>query len=121
VTVRIGSTRRASGRGASGEGGVLSLLLHLGRFGRLGVRGRTSDWAPFLGLDVGEAVELGELLAFLGSTGWPATLNRLDASLYEFVGVSSDVGPVYSVHELRAEVNRFAGMLLGYAVVDEEH
>jgi len=45
----------------------------------------------------------------------------LDASLYEFVGVSSDVGPVCSVHELRAEVNRFAGMLLGYAVVDEEH
>ena len=74
----------------------------------------------FLGLDAGEAVELGELLAFLGD--WLGSdPNRLDASLYEFVGVSSDVGPVCSVDELRAEVNRFAGMLLGYAVVDEEH
>lgn len=75
---------------------------------------------PFLGLDAGEAVELGELLAFLSD--WLASdPNRLDASLYEFVGVSSDVGPVCGVDELWAEVNRFAGMLLGYAVVDEEH
>lgn len=75
---------------------------------------------PFLGLDVGGAVELGELLAFLGD--WLASdPSRLDASLYEFVGVSSDVGPVCGVEELRAEVNRFAGMLLGYAVAGEEN
>jgi hypothetical protein len=75
---------------------------------------------PFLGLEVGEAVELGELLAFLGD--WLASdPNRLDASLYEFVGVSSDFGSVCSAEELRAEVNRFAGMLLGYAVAGEEN
>ncbi|MGO9507482.1 MAG: hypothetical protein ACLPXZ_09090 [Mycobacterium sp.] len=73
---------------------------------------------PFLGFDAVEAVELGELLAFLGD--WLASdPNRLDASLYEFVGVSSDFGSVCSVDELRGEVSRFAGMLLGYAVVDE--
>jgi hypothetical protein len=76
---------------------------------------------PFLGLDVGDAVELGELLAFLGD--WLAgDPNRLDASLYEFVGVSSDFGSVCGgVEELRAEVNRFAGMLLGCAVASEEN
>lgn len=47
--------------------------------------------------------------------------NRLDASLYEFVGVSGEAGSVCSVEELRAEVNRFAGKLLGYAVAGEEH
>ena len=75
---------------------------------------------PFLGLDAGEAVELGELLAFVSD--WLASdPNRLDASLYEFVGVPDYVGPVCGVDELRAEVGRFAGMLLGYAVVGEEH
>jgi hypothetical protein len=70
---------------------------------------------PFVGLDVGGAVELGELLAFLGD--WLASdPNRLDASLYEFVGVSTDFGSSCSVEELRAEVNRFADMLSGYTV-----
>lgn len=68
---------------------------------------------PFRGLDVSEAVELGELLAFVSD--WLATdPNRLDASLYEFVGVPDRVGPVCTVDELRADVNRFVGMLLGY-------
>jgi hypothetical protein len=44
----------------------------------------------------------------------------LDASLYEFVGAPDYVGPVCTVHELRAEVDRFARMLLGYAVTGEE-
>jgi hypothetical protein len=75
---------------------------------------------PFLGLDAGEAVELGELLAFLGD--WLASdPNRLDASLSEFIGVSTDFGSVCSVEELRAEVSRFAGMLLGYTVAGEEN
>jgi hypothetical protein len=75
---------------------------------------------PFGGLDAGEAVELGELLAFVND--WLASdPNRLDASLYEFVGVPDYVGPVCTVSELRAEVGRFAGMLLGYSVTGEEH
>lgn len=66
----------------------------------------------FLGLDVCEAVELGELLGFLSD--WLASdSNRLDASLYEFVDVSTDVGPVCGVDELRTDLSRFAGMLLG--------
>ena len=72
-------------------------------------------FGPFLGLDAGDAVELGELLAFVSD--WLASdPNRLDASLYEFVGVPDYVGPVCTVDELRAEVDRFARMLLGYAV-----
>ena len=75
---------------------------------------------PFRGLDAGEAVELGELLAFVND--WLASdPNRLDASLYEFVGVPDYVGPVCTVSELRVEVGRFAGMLLGYAVAGEEY
>jgi hypothetical protein len=70
---------------------------------------------PFRGLDAGEAVELGELLAFVSD--WLASdPNRLDASLYEFVGVPDYVGPVCTAEELRADVDRFARMLLGYAV-----
>jgi hypothetical protein len=45
--------------------------------------------------------------------------NRLDASLYEFAGVSTDAGTVCSVDELRADVSRFADMLLGDAL-DEQ-
>jgi hypothetical protein len=68
----------------------------------------------FRGLDVSEAVELGELLAFVSD--WLASdPNRLDASLYEFIGVPDYVGPVCTVDELRGEVGRFADMLLGYA------
>lgn len=73
---------------------------------------------PFRGLDVSEAVELGELLAFVSD--WLASdPNRLDASLYEFVGVPDHVGPVCTVDELRAEVARFVGMLLGYTPAGE--
>jgi hypothetical protein len=75
---------------------------------------------PFLGLDVGGAVELDALLAFLGD--WLAgDPNRLDASLSEFVGLSTDFGSLCSAEELRAKVNRFAGMLLGYTVAGEEN
>ena len=74
---------------------------------------------PFLGLDAGDAVELGELLGFVSD--WLASdPSRLDASLYEFVGVPDYVGPVCTVDELRAEVEHFARMLLGYAVTGEE-
>jgi hypothetical protein len=54
------------------------------------------------------------------ATGWPATLTRLDASLYEFVGFPDYVGAVCTADELRAEVDRFARMLLGYAVTGEQ-
>jgi hypothetical protein len=40
--------------------------------------------------------------------------NRLDASLHDFVGVADYVGPVSTVDELRADVDRFARILLGY-------
>jgi hypothetical protein len=54
------------------------------------------------------------LLAFVSD--WLASdPNRLDASLYEFVGVPGYVGPVCTADEMRAEVDRFARMLLGYA------
>ncbi len=66
----------------------------------------------------GEAVKLGELLAFLSD--WLASdPNRLDASLYEFVGVPDYAGPVCTAEKLRADVDRFARMLLGYAVTGE--
>jgi hypothetical protein len=67
----------------------------------------------FLGLDADEAVELGELLAFFSD--WLASdPNRLEASLYEFVGVPDYIGPACEVGELRAEVDRFARLLLGH-------
>ena len=45
---------------------------------------------PFMGLDVVDAVELGELLALLSD--WMASdPNRLDASLHDFVGVADYV------------------------------
>jgi hypothetical protein len=66
------------------------------------------------------AVKLGELLAVFSD--WLASdPNRLHASLYEFVGVPNYVGQVFAVSELRAEVDRFAGMLLGYAVAGNKH
>ena len=53
------------------------------------------------------------MLAFLSD--WPASDPvQLDASLSEFVGVPGYVGAVCTVHELRADVDRFARMLLGY-------
>jgi hypothetical protein len=39
---------------------------------------------------------------------------RLDASLSDFVGVPGYVGAVCKVDELRADMDRFARMLLGY-------
>jgi hypothetical protein len=68
---------------------------------------------PFLGLDAADAIELGELLAFL-SDWLGGDANRLDASLYEFLNVPDYVGPVCTVDELRADLDRFARMLLGY-------
>jgi hypothetical protein len=74
---------------------------------------------PFLGLDAGEAVELGELLAFFSD--WLASdPNRLDASLYEFVGVPDYAGQVCTVDELRTETDRFARILLGYETARDE-
>jgi hypothetical protein len=68
---------------------------------------------PFMGFDAVDAVELGELLALLSD--WMASdPNRLDASLHDFVGVADYVGPVSTVDELRADVDRFARILLGY-------
>jgi len=73
---------------------------------------------PFRGLNLSGAVELGELLAFVSD--WLASdPNRLEASLYEFVGVPDHVGPVCTVDELRAEVDRFVGVLLGYTPAGE--
>jgi len=72
---------------------------------------------PFLGLDAADAIELGELLAFL-SDWLGGDANRLDASLYEFLNVPDYVGPVCTVDELRADLDRFARMLLGYELGD---
>ena len=67
----------------------------------------------FLGLDASQAVELGELLAFFSD--WLASdPNRLETSLYEFVGLPDYVGPAREADELRAAVDRFARLLLGY-------
>lgn len=68
---------------------------------------------PFCRLNVDDAIELGELLAFLSD--WLACdPNRLDASLHDFVRPPDHVGSAYRVDELRADVDRFARMLLGY-------
>ena len=57
-------------------------------------------------LDAGDAVELGELLGFLGA--WLAGDDvRLGASLGRFVGAG------YGIDELRADVSRFAFLLGG--------
>jgi hypothetical protein len=68
---------------------------------------------PFMSPDAVDAVELGELLALL-SDWMPSDPNRLDASLHDFVGVADYVSPVSTVDELRADVDRFARILLGY-------
>lgn len=68
---------------------------------------------PFLGLDVDDAVELGELLAFISD--WLASdPNRLDASLYDYAGTPDHVGAVCRIDELRSDVERYARKLLGY-------
>lgn len=90
-------------------------------------RGTTVGWAfvteprtgGFLGLDAGEAVELGELLAFVSD--WLASdPNRLAASLYEFVSLPDYVGPACELDELRVEVASFARLLLGYDLANGE-
>jgi hypothetical protein len=64
-------------------------------------------------LDAADAVELGEILAFL-SDWLLSDPNRLDASLYEFLGTPDLNGPAATLDELRADLDRYAVMLLGY-------
>jgi hypothetical protein len=64
-------------------------------------------------LDAVDAVELGEILAFLSD--WLASdPNRLDRSLYEFLGTPDLAGPAATLNELQADLDRFADMLLGH-------
>jgi hypothetical protein len=71
------------------------------------------------GLAAGDAIELGELLAFLSD--WLASdPNRLDASLQDFVGAADYVGSAQEVEELHADMDRFARVLLGYDWVTGE-
>lgn len=56
-------------------------------------------------LDAGDAVELGELLEFLGN--WVLTdCEQLSASLYRLVGNTG-----YEIDQLQADVMRFAFLL----------
>jgi hypothetical protein len=74
---------------------------------------------PFRDLDAGEVVELGEFLAFVSD--WLASdPNRLDASLYEFVGVPDDVGRCAQRTNCALRWTVSLSMLLGYAVTGEE-
>ena len=58
-------------------------------------------------LDAADAVELGELLEFLG--GWLVSDgDRIGASLGRFVGTAG-----YGISELQADVSRFAFLLGG--------
>jgi hypothetical protein len=62
---------------------------------------------PAVSLDIADAVELAELLHFLGD--WPsADHDRLDASLRRFVGAAD-----YDVAELRRDLDRFTFLLGG--------
>ena len=68
---------------------------------------------PFLGLDADDAVELGELLAFLSD--WLASdPNRLDASLHDYVAAPDHIAAACRIDELRSDIERYARMLLGY-------
>ena len=68
---------------------------------------------PFLGLDADDAVELGELLALLSD--WLASdPNRLDASLHDYVAAPDHLSASCRIDELRADIERYARMLLGY-------
>ena len=68
---------------------------------------------PFLGLDAADAVELGELLTFLSD--WLASdPNRLDASLHDYVAAPDHTGAPCRIDELRADIERYARILLGY-------
>ena len=67
----------------------------------------------FLGLDADDAVELGELLAFLSD--WLASdPNRLDASLHDYVAAPDHIAAACRIDELRADIERYARILLGY-------
>ena len=70
------------------------------------------------GLDAGDAVELGELLAFISD--WLASRTAWMRRCTSWSCVPDYVGRVCTAEELRAEVNRFARMLLGYVVSGEE-
>ena len=68
---------------------------------------------PFLGLDADDAVELGELLALLSD--WLASdPNRLDASLHDYVAAPDHLSASCRIDELRADIERYARLLLGY-------
>ena len=68
---------------------------------------------PFRGLSASDAIELGELLAFLSD--WLACdPNRLEVSLHDFVRPPDHAGSAHRIDELRADVDRFARILLGY-------
>ena len=67
----------------------------------------------FLGLDADDAVELGELLAFLSD--WLASdPNRLDASAHDHVAAPDHIGAACRIDQLRADIERYARMPLGY-------
>ena len=62
---------------------------------------------PQVCLDAGDAVELGEMLEFLG--GWLVSDRaRLAESLRRFVGIDG-----YDIDDLRRDLSRF-GFLLGF-------
>ena len=68
---------------------------------------------PFLGLDAADAVKLGELLTFLSD--WLASdPNRLDASLHDYVAAPDHIAAAFRIDELRADIERYARILLGY-------
>ena len=68
---------------------------------------------PFLGRDATDAVELGELLTFLSD--WLASdPNRLDASLHDYVAAPDHIAAACRIDELRADIERYARILLGY-------
>jgi hypothetical protein len=71
-------------------------------------------------LDAADAVELGEILAFLSD--WLASdPNRLDASLYEFLATPNLAGSAATLEELRADLERYADILLGYNPAGSQH
>jgi hypothetical protein len=57
-----------------------------------------------LNLDLGDAVELAEMLQFLGD--WLVSDPDLDGSLTRFVG-----HPAYDLRQLRADLDRFTFLL----------
>ena len=58
----------------------------------------------YLNLDIGDAVELAEMLQFLGD--WLASDPDLDVSLTRFVG-----HPAYDLRQLRSDLDRFIFLL----------